>query len=90
MACCDVFAQVEIKSTVTVNTSDIAAKAQEDTTTLTPAGIEKLALNGRNGGGVGGFNKKHANGNLVVSDDMKEELEEVSLVTLHLAEQFLN
>ena len=65
---------------MTVNTSDIAAKAQEDTgAALTPAGIEKLAMNGRSGGGGAGtgLNKKHANGNVVMTEELKEELEEV-------------
>ena len=87
-------AQAEIKSTVTVNTSDIAAKAQEDggggggmtgvNGGLSP--IERLAAmkggghgfgKGRKGGGGG----RHANGNIIMTEELKEELDEATLAT---------
>ena len=68
-------AQAEIKSTVTVNTSDIAAKAQEDNNL---SHIEKHGsppFKRKNG--------KHANGNITMTEELREELEEASLATQH-------
>merc|ERR1719204_1039923 len=80
-------AQAEIKSTVTVNTSDIAAKAQEDipgggvsAAAAAAAGIQHKQLQQINGGG-GGLNKKPANGNIVMTEELKEELDEATLAT---------
>merc|ERR1719204_1307838 len=80
-------AQAEIKSTVTVNTSDIAAKAQEDilgggvsAAAAAAAGIQHKQLQQINGGGGGG-NKKPANGNIVMTEELREELDEATLAT---------
>ena len=67
-------AQAEIKSTVTVNTSDIAAKANEDSLHPgTDVSNHIHSIKSRNG--------KQVNGNLVLTEEMKEELEEASVST---------
>ena len=60
-------AQTEIKSTVTVNTSDIAARAHEENNNnnshINQAGI----LKNQKG--------KYANGNLIMTEELKDELD---------------
>ena len=60
-------AQSEIKSTVTVNTSDIAARAHEENnnnnTHVNQAGLLKNSKG------------KYANGNLVMTEELKDELD---------------
>ena len=60
-------AQSEIKSTVTVNTSDIAARAHEENnnnnTTVNQAGLLKNSKG------------KYSNGNLVMTEELKDELD---------------
>ena len=60
-------AQAEIKSTVTVNTSDMAARAHEENnnnnTTANQAGLLKNSKG------------KYSNGNLVMTEELKDELD---------------
>ena len=60
-------AQMEIKSTVSVNTSDIAARAHEENNNnnshISQAGLLKNSKG------------KYSNGNLIMTEELKEELE---------------
>lgn len=66
-------AQIEIKSTVTVNTSDIAAKANEDTKEIVEKGQASMKKR----------LSKPSNG-VIITDELKEELE-CALVSTQLA-----
>lgn len=69
--------QQEIKSTVTVNTSDIAAKAHE---TKQELGDFDKTVNGRSGRSGGAASGKSHNG-IIITDELRDELNSAGLAT---------
>ena len=65
-------AQSEIKSTVTVNTSDIAARAHEENNNNSPINQAGILKNSKG---------KYVNGSLIMTEELKDELDVASYTT---------